>query len=297
MKQTWKLVLEYEGTRYSGWQEQNNARTVMGEIRKAAESLLGTEVALQGAGRTDAGVHAAGQVAHLKFTSKRKPPPAELALELNERLPHDIAVIEAVEMPHRFHARHDALTRSYVYQIATRKTAFSKRFVWWIKKPLDVGCMQRAAKKLQGRHDFVCFRAEDPSKPDESTIVVVEHAAIEASEDMIVFRIEASHFLWRMVRRITGVLVKLGLGEITMADFERLMSGGCGARLDVAAWTAPSSGLFLESVRYADAMDSAAIIDLNHAAGCFAGGRGHTAPRTGSGGPESGRSPAGANQK
>ena len=253
MKQTWKLVLEYEGTRYSGWQEQNNARTVMGEIRKATEGLLGVEVALQGAGRTDAGVHAAGQVAHLKFASKHKIVPAGMCLELNERLPHDIAVVEAVEMPNRFHARHDALARSYVYQIATRKTAFSKRFVWWIRKPLDIERMKKAATKLEGRHDFVCFRAEDPSKRDESTIVVIEHALIEVKDDMIVFRIEGSHFLWRMVRRIAGVLVKLGLGEITMADFERLLAGRCDAKLDVAAWTAPSSGLFLESVRYPEA--------------------------------------------
>ncbi len=103
---------------------------------------------------------------------------------------------------------------------------------------------------LEGRHDFHCFRAVDPSKPDESSLVVVESAAIETEDDLIVFRITASHFLWRMVRRLAGVLVRLGLGEITMEDFERLLAARTDPKLDVAAWTAPSSGLFLESVSY-----------------------------------------------
>jgi tRNA pseudouridine38-40 synthase len=247
---TWKLFLEYDGTKYSGWQEQTNARTVQGELRKAAEDLLGLEVELQGAGRTDAGVHALGQVAHLRAALKKNPPPARMVYGLNDRLPSDIVVLAAEPAADTFHARHDAVLRRYLYRISTRKSAFSKRYVWWVKDTLDVNAMSLAAKMLAGRHNFVCFRALDTARPDESTIVVVESAEIEADEDLITFRIAASHFLWRMVRRIAGVLVKLGKGEIAHEDFERLLAGRCDPSLDVAAWTAPASGLFLEEVVY-----------------------------------------------
>jgi tRNA pseudouridine38-40 synthase len=246
----WKLTLEYDGTRYSGWQEQRNARTVQGDLRAAVEEYFGTEVELHGAGRTDAGVHAAAQVAHLKVDTKRVPPPETLLRELNARLPADIAILEAEPVSSRFHARHDAVSRSYVYQISTRKSAFSKRYVWWVKEPLDVSAMDSAARRLAGRHDFVCFGAADPSRPNESTIVVVESASVSVEGDLIAFRIEASHFIWRMVRRLAGVLVRLGTGAITQAQFDTLLAAKCDPRLDVAAWTAPASGLFLDGVRY-----------------------------------------------
>lgn len=249
---TWKLTLEYDGSKYRGWQEQRNARTVMGELRQAAEDVFGGKVDLHGSGRTDAGVHAGGQVAHLRAPALPLLDPGRILRELNDRLPAEIAVIAVEPVSSRFHARHDALTRTYVYQIATRKSAFSKKYVWWIKEPLDVPLMSRAAEMLAGRHDFVCFRAADPSRPDESTIVVVESAAIEADEGLIVFRIEASHFLWRMIRRVVGVLVKLGKHEVTIEDWRKLLDAECDGRLDVAAWTAPAAGLFLEQVKYAN---------------------------------------------
>lgn len=222
----------------------------MGELRKAAEDYFGEGVELYGSGRTDAGVHALAQVAHLRTPSRATRQPREVMRGLNDRLPVDVVVYGAEKAPALFHARHDALTRTYRYQISSRKTAFSKKYVWWIKDELDVPTMARAAKMLEGRHDFVCFRAADPSRPDESTIVVVDQAEIEVQDHLILFRIEASHFLWRMVRRLVGVLVKLGSGEIKMEDFEQLLAGRSDPRLDVAAWTAPSSGLFLEDVRY-----------------------------------------------
>ena len=252
---TWKITIEYDGGRYSGWQEQTNARTVQGELRKAAEMFLGVEVDLQGAGRTDAGVHARAQVAHLRALVKHAPLPTEFLRALNENLPADIAVLDVERAAVRFHARHEATSRAYRYQISTRKTAFEKRYVWWIKEPLDVPAMAHAARMLIGRHNFSCFRAADPSRPDESPIVVVESASVEIEGHLIVIRIEASHFLWRMVRRVVGVLVKLGKGEIRAEDFESLLSGQINPRLDVAAWTSPSSGLFLESVRYPSAGD------------------------------------------
>jgi tRNA pseudouridine38-40 synthase len=247
--QTWKLTLEYDGTKYSGWQEQTNARTVAGQLRKALEEFLGVAVEMQGAGRTDAGVHALAQVAHVRARTTARMNVREMRERLNDNLPAGIAVLDIEEMPARFHARHDAVSRCYVYQISTRKMAFSKRHVWWVKAPLDVQVMQRAAAMLEGRHDFVRFRAEDDSRPDESTIVVVEHASMEQHDDLILFRIEASHFLWRMVRRLAGTLVRLGKGELSLEQFNALLAGKA-EKLKVSEWTAPASGLFLESVRY-----------------------------------------------
>jgi tRNA pseudouridine38-40 synthase len=248
--QTFRLTLEYDGSKYSGWQEQINARTVQGELKQAAAELFHTEVDVQGSGRTDAGVHAVGQVAHLKLQAKCRFGPAEILRELNDRLPSSIAVIDLSEAPPRFHARHDAKSRAYFYQISTRKTALAKRYVWWVKQPLDLERMQAAAALLPGRHDFNAFRAADPSKPGESTIVVVDAAEVVRDDNLIVFRIEASHYLWRMVRRLAGALVKTGLGELSVEDFQSLLDGRKNPKFDIAPWTAPASGLFLESVRY-----------------------------------------------
>jgi tRNA pseudouridine38-40 synthase len=247
---TFKVLLEYDGTRYSGWQEQKNARTVIGEIRKAAQDVLGSNLELQGAGRTDAGVHAFAQVMHIKVATPVKHSPDVIFRRLNDLLPADIAILDVQPAKRNFHARHDARSRVYVYQISRRKQAFLKRYVWWIKEDLNILRMQQAATLLVGRHDFVCFRAADTARPDESTIVEVENAAVEAEEDIIRIRIEASHFLWRMVRRIIGVLAKVGKGEVTVEEFQRLVDGKADPQLDVAAWTAPASGLFLEEVRY-----------------------------------------------
>ncbi len=249
---TWKLTLEYDGTKYSGWQEQKNARTVAGQLRKAAEDFLGVEVELHGAGRTDAGVHARAQVAHLRVRSERSfAPTATILRAVNERLPSDVCLIDVSEVDNKFHARNDALARTYVYQICERRTAFFKKYVWWVREPLDIAAMSDASQMLIGRHDFVCFRAADPSRPDESTVVVVNDAGIEQDGDLILFHITASHFIWRMVRRVVGVLVRLGKGEITVEEFSGLLQGQANPKLDVAAWTAPASGLFLERVEYA----------------------------------------------
>jgi tRNA pseudouridine38-40 synthase len=256
--QTWKLTIEYDGTKYSGWQEQRNARTVQGEIRQAAGEFFEGPVEMQGAGRTDAGVHARAQVAHLRVRREREddtrrwPTPREILEALNSRLPSDVCIVDAAEAAPGFHARHDALARTYAYQISLRRTAFFKRFVWWVRQPLDLKAMAEAARTLTGRHDFSAFRAADPSRPDESPIVVVEDAALEQDGDLVIFRVTASHFVWRMVRRVVGALVKLGHGEITPDDFARLLEGQTDPKLDVAAWTAPAAGLFLERVIYAE---------------------------------------------
>lgn len=272
---TWKLTLEYDGTKYRGWQEQKNARGILGELRRAAEDLFGEPVELQGAGRTDAGVHALAQVAHLRVRKPVRQPAETLRRALNDRLPADIVILEVEAAPPQFHARHDAASRSYLYQIATRKSAFAKKYVWWVKEDLNVERMQRAVRMLIGRHDFACFRAADPGRPDESTIVVVTAAELFTAEDapetlptprltpgsrkdgLIYFRIEASHFVWKMVRRVVGALVQVGMGRLSLDEFEELLEGHPVAGLPVAEWTAPASGLFLEEVRYPEVLPPA----------------------------------------
>ena len=238
---TYKLTIEYEGTRYSGWQAQGNTqKTVQGHLLRAARDILG-DVDLGGAGRTDAGVHAAAQVAHLR--AHKAHDPQQLARKLNDLLPHDISVLDAVRTRDNFHARHDAKSRVYLYQIATRRTAFAKPFVWWIKDRLDFEAMQRAATALAGRHDFSAF-SDKRLKEDESRIVVVERAELARDGDLILFRIAASHYLWKMVRKVTSFLVEVGRGN------ERSIESRLGAKGEPWQPTAPPSGLFLEAITY-----------------------------------------------
>ncbi len=238
-----KLLIEYQGTRYRGWQEQANARTVQGELRRAAETLLGERPEIVGAGRTDAGVHALGQVAHLRA---RNTHPAEaFAREMNDLLPADINILAASDASPQFHARHDALERFYLYQISRRRRAFAKPFVWWVRDRLDAERMKAAAALLPGRHDFAAFC--DKGGADKSTLVEVTRAELAAHGELILFRIGASHFLWKMVRRIAGVLVQVGRGSLAPEDIEGYFAAPSST---VAEWTAPPSGLFLESVRY-----------------------------------------------
>src|SRR6266540_3609839 len=173
-----KLTIEYAGTRYSGWQIQKNARTVQGEIDRAVRTVASrNDFELYGSGRTDAGVHALAQVAHLDVST---PLPAEtLRRRLNDDLPADINILAAEPVPHRFHARHDAVARRYLYQIARRRTAFAKPFVWWVKEPLDIARMQEAARAFVGMGNFQSFAAHDEDEgPDRSTMVLVERLEV-----------------------------------------------------------------------------------------------------------------------
>ncbi len=203
-----------------------------------------------GAGRTDAGVHATGQVAHLKAPTRRPFAPEQLARLLNEKLPADIAILSAANASPQFDARRDAIARVYEYRFSTRKTAFNKKYVWWIKDPLNLALMQDAAAALPGRHNFSLFRAVDASGPRESPLVQVHSSEVRRAGGLVVFEIEASHFLWRMVRRLAGTLVRVGLGQLTPAQFRLLIQAKPQPGCDPAEWTAPGSGLCLTQVKY-----------------------------------------------
>jgi tRNA pseudouridine38-40 synthase len=239
-----KLTIEYAGTRYSGWQIQKNAKTVQGELDRAVREATGArEFELYGSGRTDAGVHALRQVAHLEIATTMAP--AMLRRRVNDALPSDVNLLKVEKVRHRFHARHDAVARSYIYQIARRRTAFAKPFVWWVKEDLDLISMRRLAARFVGLHDFQSFSDDDPT--EKSTEVLVESLELHEDGDLIVLHIEGSHFIWRMVRRLVGVLVAVGKGELSEQDAAGFLEAKSAlpARL-----TAPASGLFLERVYY-----------------------------------------------
>ena len=240
----YKLTIEYAGTRYSGWQIQKNARTVAGEIERAVEEAAGRPAGeLYGSGRTDAGVHAIAQVAHLDLSSSWTG--RELAAQVNACLPHDIVIVDAERVTHRFHARHSAVSRSYLYQVARRKSAFGKPFVWWVRDTLDAAAMERAAEAFAGFHDFRAFADNDPEQ--ESTLVALDGVTVKEAGDLVLIRVEGSHFLWKMVRRIVGVLVEAGRGGLRAADVDGLLDGDSDLPPRL---TAPPSGLFLEHVWY-----------------------------------------------
>jgi tRNA pseudouridine38-40 synthase len=208
-----RLTIEYAGTRYSGWQIQKNARTIQGEIE------------------------------HLDIQTTL---PAEtMRRRINDALPADIHILRIDKVPHRFHARHDAVARSYIYHLSRRRTAFSKPFVWWVKEDLDVSLMRDAAKQFVGMHDFRSFSDDDPA--EKSTDVLIDTLEIHEDGDLIVVHVEGSHFIWKMVRRLVGVLVEVGRGEL---PGERLPSLLTGTSPLPARLTAPASGLFLERVYY-----------------------------------------------
>jgi tRNA pseudouridine38-40 synthase len=240
----YKLTLEYEGTRYTGWQIQKGGKTVQGEILDACRGLFKVDdIDLFGAGRTDGGVHAIGQVAHLGVETELLP--LRIKYGINDRLPPDICITNVEEAHPKFHARHDATARSYIYQISRRRTAFGKKFVWWIKDYLDTDKMNEAAKLFTGLKDYRYFT--DPEQEQASTKTEILHTKVEDYGDLLVFHVVGSHFLWKQVRRMTGVLVEVGRGNLSNAEVASFFK----LKTDIPAkLTAPPSGLFLERVYF-----------------------------------------------
>jgi tRNA pseudouridine38-40 synthase len=239
-----KVFIEYAGTRYSGWQIQQNARTVQGELtRVIADVTAQKQFELYGSGRTDAGVHALEQVAHLDIITSI---PAEtLRRRVNDALPSDIHLLKVEMAQRRFHARHDAVSRSYLYQLSRRRTAFAKHFVWWVRDDLDLAKMRATAEQLSGMKDFRSFT--DDSAGEKSTVVAVDRIEVAEDGDLVVVRVEGSHFLWKMVRRMVGVMVDVGIGSTTVETAAAFLREDSGIP---ATLTAPASGLFLERVYY-----------------------------------------------
>jgi tRNA pseudouridine38-40 synthase len=241
----YRLLLEYDGTEYHGWQWQPNARSVQGTIEEALAPLLHHPARVRAAGRTDTGVHALGQVA--TFRSEHRLDCREIRNALNARTPADVAIRAVDEVPDEFDVRRDARARVYEYRIWNQpwRSALWHRFSWHFPRPLDVHAMRLAAATLPGTHDFSAFRAADCDA--KSTVRTVTHSGLTESENVCIYRIEATAFLKHMVRAIVGTLVQVGVGDFTPDEVAAILAGRDRTR---AGRTAPPQGLILVAVAY-----------------------------------------------
>ena len=245
-KRNIKLVLAYDGTRYCGWQRQRDDPTIQGVLEDRIQGLLGEQVRLNASGRTDAGVHARGQVCNFVTSS---PMPAEtIRRALNAMVPEDIFIRSAEPVPLHFHARYDAVSKTYEYQILNREEPdlFLRWQVWQLRIPLDVKRMAACASLLLGKKDFSSFRSSGSGNRNPfRTVMKAEFENFE--EGLLKFVIEADGFLRHMVRSIVGTLVAAGLGRIDPEGFREILDG---AERRLAGMKAPARGLFLRSVQY-----------------------------------------------
>jgi tRNA pseudouridine38-40 synthase len=240
---TLRLLLEYQGTDFAGWQLQAQGRTVQGELARALQTLLREEVIPVGAGRTDAGTHALGQVAH--FHTRSALPLHRLHRGLNGLLPPDVAVLAVEEAPPGFHARYSARAKRYRYRIRTVKSALDRLFVWSLYQDLDLDLMAQAAAPLVGARQFGAFCNQDPMP--ESFVCQVRECGWARQGPELVFEIEADRFLRHMVRILVGTMVEVGRGRRRPGDLARLLESADRA---LAGPTAPAQGLCLVGVDY-----------------------------------------------
>lgn len=244
----YKAVIQYEGTRYRGWQVQGNTdQTIQGKLETLLGRMAGEPVEVHGSGRTDGGVHAAGQV--ISFRCKVSMSPREICGYMNRYLPEDIAVLSVEEAAPRFHARLNAVRKTYVYTIWNSEipNVFGRRFMTRIEEPLDVERMREAAVYLCGEHDFLAFSSLNPRRFKKSTVRRLDEIRIEQKEAVIRICFTGDGFLYHMVRILTGTLVEVGLGLRSPEEMDLLLKSG--SRAD-AGRLMPPEGLTLLSVEY-----------------------------------------------
>lgn len=242
-----KIILQYEGTRYQGWQRQDSTQnTIQGKLEAILAKMTGTDfVQVNGSGRTDAGVHALGQVANFKIETDKAP--QEIMRYINLYLPEDIGVTEICEMPERFHSRLNAKQKTYVYRIWNTAVpcVFERRYVYELADSLDVSAMQKAAAILVGKHDFKAFTSTKKSK--KSTVRTIESIAIERIGNDLVLTYKGDGFLYHMVRILTGTLIETGLHERDPHSVQSLLESGT---RELSGVLAPAKGLCLVAVEY-----------------------------------------------
>jgi len=245
-EQNFKIVVEYDGTAYHGWQRQKQDPSIQAALEQVLARLTGQTVTVHGSGRTDAGVHALGQAASFRCRTRLAPP--ELLKGLNSLLPGDIAVHACDRVPWEFHARFDARWKTYRYRIRNRpvRSALERRRAWHIHRPLDLAAMRAALPHIVGTHDFRAF--ENTGSPRQSTVRSVRQAELrEASGGELVFEVGADGFLKFMVRNLVGTLAAVGLGRLAPAEVEAIRRSGDRRR---AGASAPPHGLYLLEVVY-----------------------------------------------
>jgi tRNA pseudouridine38-40 synthase len=241
-----KLTLAYRGTEFSGWQRQPGKRTVQECIETALEKIWGAKISLQGSGRTDTGVHALGQVA--SFNAPRLHVGKVLQRALNANLPRDVRVVKCGWVAPSFHARFDALEKTYRYLIwnGPVQDPFTWDTHWHVPRPLDLPAMRQAARLLLGKHDFASFTS-NPGYERETTVRTLRRASVVRNKAVLTFHFTADGFLYRMVRNLMGGLAKVGQGRMTVDDFGKVLRA-C-SRSEAPA-TAPACGLYLVNVKY-----------------------------------------------
>ncbi len=247
MPRVLKLTLSYDGTAYAGWQRQTNALAIQQVVEEAFAHLTGgVAPSIIGAGRTDAGVHALGQVASVITDIDLAPVAVQRAL--NMRLPDDIRIMAVDDMPPTFHAQFDAVGKAYRYRMITRQVMppLERGIAWHTPWPLDVGAMHAAVAHLRGTHDFASFQASGSAITD--TVRTVERLDLVEADGALMLEVEGDGFLRHMVRIITGTLVEVGMGQRTPAMIPEVLAS---RRREAAGKTAPPHGLTLVSVRYA----------------------------------------------
>ena len=241
-----KLTIQYDGTRYDGWQRQGNTdNTLQGRLEGVLSRMAGKPVEIQGAGRTDAGVHARGQVASVHLPEGYTP--QEVQNYLNRYLPEDVAVVDVVEVGERFHARLSATGKEYRYHIRMGSVpdVFARKYQYRVEEPLDLAAMERAAGYLTGKHDFRSFCGNRRFK--KSTVREVFHIGVEVCGSDLTLVYRGDGFLYNMVRILTGTLLEVGLGQRTPESMVDILE----ARERTAAGkTAPAQGLVLQEVYY-----------------------------------------------
>jgi tRNA pseudouridine38-40 synthase len=244
-----RLTVEYDGTDYHGWQRQASAATIQGALEAAITRISGERAVVSGAGRTDAGVHAEAQVAHVDTTSALDPQTWRRAL--NAVLPADLKVLAVEHAPAGFHARFSTVGKRYRYRLLNRPVAspLERRASWHVAHPLNLAAMRRAASALVGRHDFRTFEGADPTHGDaHDTVCSLARCAIRRQGPIVAIEFEGNRFLKYMVRNIVGTLVEIGLGRRAAGEMSELLASG-DRRL--AGATAPPHGLTLVEVFYA----------------------------------------------
>lgn len=242
------LVVEYDGGNYCGSQMQADAATIQGEIEKALFKLTGEKIRITAASRTDAGVHARGQVVAFKTGQKLGPP--QFVSGLNHYLPRDIAVKAAYRVRDDFNARRDAVSRHYNYYILNSEapSPLRRHFSYRVSGGLDIEAMNRACRALIGEHDFGSF-ASGMASSHKRTVRRVYEAGVEKDGNMVVFKMVANSFLPHQVRNTVGALIRVGLGRMTVAEFHSIMKA---EKPGLAGPAAPACGLCLEKVSYAE---------------------------------------------
>lgn len=240
------LLIEYDGTDFSGWQIQPGERTVQGELEAAFRRITSTGVTVVGSGRTDTGVHAEGMVAHVDLDSDIPLP--RLIEGLNATSGYDVVVKDIREVPQEFHARFSALARYYRYDIIRSRTAIKRRYALEARYPLDLGAMQQASSLLLGEHDFTAFskRSEDVGHYRCNVL----RSEWVAHSDRLQYYLAANRFVRGMVRATVGLLLEVGRGNMPLAAFEELLNNA--KELDRAKYLVEAHGLYLERVLYPD---------------------------------------------